>query len=75
MIDPDFPNKKDVCVMKIGITEAFAERYGLSIKDTATFFSENGIYEYIDEFSDIFILNTYPYMANYIADEYGVPVV
>lgn len=63
----------DICRMKIGISVAFAERYNLSYGQTARFFRDNGIYEYIDRCSDAFIFRTYPYMAGYIAREYGVP--
>ena len=66
---------EDRTSMKIGITQEFSERYGMSIPDTVDLFESNGIYDYLDKGADMFIHRMYPFMANDIARKLGIPVV
>lgn len=65
----------DRASMKIGITQEFSERYGMSIPDTVNLFASNGIYSYLDDGADQFIHRMYPFMANFIAKKLGIPVI
>ena len=61
--------------MKIGITQEFSERYGMSIPETLDLFEVNDIYNYLDKDADMFIHRMYPFMADDIAMKIGIPVV
>lgn len=64
----------DRVLMKMGITRSFAEKYDMTYAEAATLFKANGIYEYLDEVAEMFITQTYPYMANRVAKMLGIPV-
>ena len=66
---------EDRASMKIGITQEFSERYGMSIPETVDLFESNDIYDYLDGGADQFIHRMYPFMANYIAERLGIPVI
>ena len=61
--------------MKIGITQEFSERYGMSIPETLDLFEVNDIYNYLDKGADMFIQRMYPFMADDSAMKIGIPVV
>ena len=61
--------------MKIGITQEFSERYGMSIPETLDLFEAKDIYGYLDKGADMFIHRMYPFMADDIASKVGMPVV
>ena len=63
---------EDIMVLKIGITQEFARRYGMSIRDVVSLFEKNGIYPFIEDGADQFITKTYPYMASFIGRKLGM---
>ena len=64
----------DYATMKIGITCAFATRYGMTIKETTELFRANGIYEYLDDRGDQCITKMYGYTSNFIGTKLGFPL-
>ena len=52
---------------------AFAERYGLPYETVADYFDRSQIYDYLDKHSGLLITKMYPYVAELVAEEYGVP--
>ena len=68
-------SEEDRASMKIGITQEFSERYGMSIPETLDLFEANDIYGYLDKGADMFIHRMYPFMADDIASKVGMPVV
>ncbi len=61
-------------LMKTGITMTFAEKYDMTYAEAASLFKANGIYEYLDEIAEMYINQTYPYMAYRMAMRLGIPV-
>ena len=59
--------------LKVGVTVAFAERYGLSYGTAAEYFDSKHIYDYLDRHSGLLVTKMYPYVAELIAEEYGIP--
>ena len=60
-------------ILKVGVTVAFAERYGLPYGTVADYFDRSQIYDYLDKHSGLLITKMYPYVAELVAEEYGVP--
>ena len=60
-------------IFKVGVTVAFAEIYGLPYETVADYFDRNQIYDYLDKHSGLLITKMYPYVAELVAEEYGVP--
>ena len=60
-------------VLKVGVTVAFADRYGLSYGSAAEYFYRNHIYEYLDLHSGLLVTKMYGFVADLVADEFGVP--
>ncbi len=60
-------------VLKVGVTVAYADEYGLSYGSAAEYFYRNQIYPYLDLHSGLLVTKTYPFLAQLVADEFGVP--
>ena len=60
-------------VLKVSVTVAFAEKYGLSYRTAAEYFESKRIYDYLDLHSGILVTKMYPFVAALIAEQYGVP--
>ena len=68
IIEEGFSNS-DYVVLKMDTTLHFAEKFGMSIKDTVSLFYYNRIYELLDHGGEVFITRTYPYLVQYLAKE------
>lgn len=60
-------------IFKVGVTVAFAEIYGLPYETVTDYFDRSQIYDYLDKHSGLLITKMYPYVAELVAEEYGVP--
>ena len=60
-------------IFKVGVTVAFAEIYGLPYETVADYFDRSQIYDYLDKHFGLLITMMYPYVAELVAEEYGVP--
>ena len=63
----------EIGVLKVGVTVAFADRYGLTYSAAAEYFQSKRVYDYLDLHSGILVTKMYPYVAELVAEEYGVP--
>lgn len=59
--------------LKIGVTVAYARMYGLDYGAAADYFYRKGAYDYIDAHSGLLVTKMYPFVAELVAEEYGVP--
>ena len=58
---------------KIGVTVAFAEKYGLSYSTAAEYFDREHVFDYLDAHSGLLVTKMYPFVAELVAEEYGIP--
>ena len=60
-------------VLKVGVTVAFAERYGYTYDRVADHFDQKHVYDYIDQHSGLLVTKMYEYVAGLVASMFGFP--
>lgn len=71
----DFPhlNEREKGILKIDVTVEYAEMYGLTYAETARFFRDHEVYDYLNLHGDLLATNMCGWIAEIVAREFGVP--
>lgn len=73
MDEPLSLSHEDIGIYKIGVTMAFAEKYGVDYGDAAQLFLDRHVFEYLEKHSGLLVTKMYPFVASLVAEQFGIP--